>query len=196
MRHSIRYAMAHSVAEINEKSKAGDAVVLTAQEVRESLAKGDSSVVRQRGCCYNWHEGADEWHYAILSFPVAAHGTFERAVRATINGVPVVVGPLSQRKTGDPRCNRPWPFIECTEGNYGAGHLFRDMVERKNLKVELVTNDGAELSSEVTIDEMKTAKLMATRHAFRNYVALTNPGKKTFRTIFHPSRIQTRHGRS
>jgi putative methanogenesis marker 16 metalloprotein len=182
--------MVLSVEEINKKLKAGDAVVLTAQEVRESLLKGDTSVVQKVDVVTTGTRGLMSGTYAILSFPIAPRGTFERATSATINGVPVIVGPCPNERLGILDLMVLGCSVSESDGHYGAGHLFRDLVERKKLSVELTTNEGAELSSEVTIDDMQVARLMATRHAFRNYVALINPGGESMKTIFHPSEFK------
>jgi putative methanogenesis marker 16 metalloprotein len=182
--------MVRSVEEINKKLKAGDAVVLTAQEVRESLLEGDASAVREVDVVTTGTRGLMSGTYAVLSFPVAPRGTFERATSATINGVPVIIGPCPNERLGILDLMVLGPSVSELDGNYGAGHLFRDLVDRKQLTVDFTTCEGAKLSSEVTIDDMPLARLMATRHAFRNYLALTNPGTEGVKTIFHPSEFK------
>ena len=113
--------MVLSVEEINRKLKAGDAVVLTAQEVRERLLEGDTSVVKEVDVVTTGTRGLMSGTYAILSFPIAPRGTFERAISATINGVPVVVGPCPNERLGILDLIVLGHSMSESEGNYGAG---------------------------------------------------------------------------
>ena len=180
-----------TIEEINEKIKKGKVVVVTAEEMIDiTRKKGTKKAARYVDVVTTGTRGLMSGTFAVLSFPVASRGTFERAVSATINGVSAVVGPCPNERLGILDLIVLGHSMGGPERKYGAGHLFRDMVEEKKLLVEFTTNQGAELSSEVTINDMQTAKLVATRHAFRNYVALTNPGRESVKTIFHPSEFK------
>jgi uncharacterized protein (DUF39 family) len=69
--------------------------------------------------------------------------------------------------------------------NYGGGHLFRDLVERKKVHVEVETDYGRTIWAEVGLDEMPHARLFGSRHAFKNYSAFVNAGRESVNTIFH-----------
>ncbi|HPS89976.1 MAG TPA: methanogenesis marker 16 metalloprotein, partial [Methanosarcina vacuolata] len=62
---------------------------------------------------------------------------------------------------------------------------FREMVEGKNIKVDVTTSEGDHFSVETRLSEIPYAKLNATRHSFKNYRAFVNPGKESIKTIFH-----------
>jgi putative methanogenesis marker 16 metalloprotein len=69
--------------------------------------------------------------------------------------------------------------------NYGGGHLFRDLVERKDVKVDVETDDGRIFQTTLSLDDMPHARLFGSRHAFKNYSAFVNAGTVPINTIFH-----------
>jgi putative methanogenesis marker 16 metalloprotein len=71
------------------------------------------------------------------------------------------------------------------EHSYGAGHLFRELVEGKNIDVSVVTDENVSFKSQVKLDDIPYAKLYATRHTFKNYAAFVNCSTKPISTIFH-----------
>jgi putative methanogenesis marker 16 metalloprotein len=54
--------------------------------------------------------------------------------------------------------------------------------------------DGGEIESALTLDDMPTAKLMSTRNCFRNYRAFVNPSDQDFRSIFSCLPFPPRYG--
>ena len=73
--------------------------------------------------------------------------------------------------------------------NYGAGHLFRELVEGKEVDVSVVTNEDETIESQVKLEDMPFAKLYSTRHAFKNYAAFVNASDKPVNTIFHATQF-------
>lgn len=69
--------------------------------------------------------------------------------------------------------------------DYGGGHLFRDLVEKKTASVEVETDSGRSLQAGVGLDDMPYARIYGSRHAFKNYSAFVNPGDEPVNTIFH-----------
>jgi putative methanogenesis marker 16 metalloprotein len=76
--------------------------------------------------------------------------------------------------------------------NYGGGHLFRDLVEKKTAQVDVETDDGRLLQAEVGLDDMPFARIYGSRHAFKNYSAFVNPGAEPVSTIFHARGFEPR----
>ncbi|MGD1060012.1 MAG: methanogenesis marker 16 metalloprotein [Methanomassiliicoccales archaeon] len=182
----IRSLMRSSIEDINERLRKGEAVVLTAQEVRESLRE-DGSAPKDVDVVTCGTRGLMSGTYAILSFPVSKPGTFERASSASLNGVPAIPGPCPNERLGIVDLMVLGTSVSPDDRRYGAGHLFRDLADEQGIDVEVKTNEGDQISANVKLEEMKTAKLLATRHAFRNYLAIVNSGNRAMNSIFHPS---------
>ena len=68
---------------------------------------------------------------------------------------------------------------------YGGGHLFRDLVEGKDVQVEAWSDRDDIVETTITLEGMPTARLTSSRHLFRNYRAFVNPSNKGVRSIFH-----------
>jgi putative methanogenesis marker 16 metalloprotein len=66
---------------------------------------------------------------------------------------------------------------------YGGGHLFRDIVAGHGVAVE-VESSHKRFSRTVTLADMGHARLITTRSAFKNYLAVINTKAGTVRTIF------------
>ena len=176
--------MNRTIADINKRIKKGEALVLTAREIADSLAAGRESEVRKVDVVTTGTMGLMSGTYAALSFPVAKAGLHRRFTHGSINGVPVSIGPAPNESLGIIDA-----FVfgtqECEENpNYGGSFLFRDLVEGKEVVVEAFSNEGKKVEAVMTINEMGTAKLMGARNCFRNYRAMINPSESEFTSIF------------
>ena len=80
--------------------------------------------------------------YAVLSFPVARPGSFLRAKRVWINGIAAQVGPCPNENLGVLDLIVFGTAHSRDRPDYGGGHLFRDLVEKKTASVEVETDDG------------------------------------------------------
>jgi putative methanogenesis marker 16 metalloprotein len=76
------------------------------------------------------------------------------------------------------------------DSNYGGGHLFRDLVERKSISAEIELKDGKKWKTEITLDDMPHAMLFGSRHAFKNYSAFVNSSNEPIDTIFHVTKFE------
>lgn len=123
--------------------------------------------------------------YAVLSFPIAPAGTYRRFTTATMNGVPVTVGPCPNESLGIIDVMVLGTAESEVDVRYGGSHLFRDLVERRSIEIEAVAKDGRTVRRSLDIDAIPTAKLMSTRNCFRNYRAFVNPSGSEFSSIFH-----------
>jgi putative methanogenesis marker 16 metalloprotein len=172
---------------IDEKIRDGSAIVYTAAEfkglLREGaeLSAGDVDVVTTGTC------GLVSGTAAILSVPVASPGTFRRAERVWLNGVPCMVGPCPNERLG---------LVDLIVSGtahagigYGGGHLFRDIVEGREIEVVVEAADRS-VEATVTLDDLAYARLFTTRSAFKNYSAFVNRQPTRVETIFSVEGLQ------
>ena len=172
-------------SEILKRVERGEAVVMTAQEVSMLIESGEQSRLAEVDVVTTATRAIMSGTYAVLSFPAAKPASFLRAKRAWINGIAAQVGPCPNENLGVLDLVVFGTAHSRDRPNYGGGHLFRDLVERKKAHVEIETDDGRTLSTKVGLDEMPHARLFGSRHAFKNYSAFVNAGAEPISTIFH-----------
>ena len=172
-------------SEILNKIERGEAVVMTAEEVSLLVESGDKSRLKDVDVVTTGTRAVMSGTYAILSFPVARPASFLRAKKVWINGISAQVGPCPNENLGVLDLVIYGTAHSRDRPNYGGGHLFRDLVEKKTALVEVETDDGRSILAEVGLDEMPYARIYGSRHAFKNYSAFVNPGEKPVNTIFH-----------
>jgi putative methanogenesis marker 16 metalloprotein len=177
--------MVRSFQEIADRLERKEAVVLTAQEVCELVEHGHGDELAEVDVVTTATRAVMSGTYAIFSFPFAAPGSFVRAKSVWINGVPAHVGPCPNENLGVLDLIVFGTAHSRDDRNYGGGHLFRDLVEGKVVLVEVETDVGENLHSQIRLNEMPYAKLFGSRHAFKNYAAFVNPGTEPQSTIFH-----------
>lgn len=174
-----------TIPEIQAKIDAGDAVVLTAAEISAKVRAGEEIKFEDVDVVTTATRGIMSGTYAVLSFKVSEPDSFVKASRVLLNGVPAVVGPCPNERLGILDLILLGTAHSESDSRYGGGHLLRDMVEGKSIKVDVTTSGGSLFSVETQLSEIPFAKLHATRHAFKNYRAFVNPGKDSIKTIFH-----------
>ncbi|MGP8320650.1 MAG: methanogenesis marker 16 metalloprotein [Methanosarcinaceae archaeon] len=178
-------ATGRTFVQIQNKIKRNEAVVLTAEEICNRVRAGE---------CINFDDvdvvtaatrGIMSGTYVVFSFPVAEPGTFMRAECVWLNDVPAYVGPCPNERIGVLDIIVYGTAHSRSDPEYGGGHLFRDLVEGKTIRVEVEMIEGHNLKTEITLDDMPHARLFATRHAFKNYLAFVNPKTDDISSIFH-----------
>ncbi|MCW3134077.1 MAG: methanogenesis marker 16 metalloprotein [Methanophagales archaeon] len=170
-----------SVAKINEKIKKGEAVVLTAEEFKqmlrnEELATTESVDVVTCATCAIMSGTA-----AILSIPIAERNEFERADKVWLNGIPAFPGPCPNERLGIVDV-----FVYGTaraNHEYGGGHLFREIVEGKQIEVIVKTGDRI-IERKISNKDLQFARMITTRSSFKNYMAFVNPEEGEVGSIF------------
>ena len=177
--------MVGSYSDILKKVMQGEAVVITAEEVAELVLSGESSRLSEVDVVTTATRAVMSGTYAVLSFPVAKPASFLRAGRVWINGIAAQVGPCPNENLGVLDLIVLGTAHSQDRQNYGGGHLFRDLVERKKVHVDVETDDERTLQAEIGLDEMPHARLFASRHAFKNYSAFVNARAQPVGTIFH-----------
>ncbi|HUI39452.1 MAG TPA: methanogenesis marker 16 metalloprotein [Methanothrix sp.] len=176
--------MERSIEEINERIKRREAIVLTAQEVGERVKSGEDLAVEDVDVVTTATRAIMSGTYAVLSFPVAEPYSFARAERAWLNGIPASIGPCPNERLGILDLMIFGTSHSRANPNYGGGHLFRELVEEKEIQVEVETDEGKSFTEAVRLENMPYARIFSTRNAFRNYVAFVNPKNAPVPTIF------------
>lgn len=158
---------------------------MTASEVTELVRAGRSDALSSVDVVTTATRAVMSGTYASLSFPVAGPGSFLRARRAWINGVPAGVGPCPNENLGVLDLVVFGTAHSRSRPGYGGGHLFRELVEGKRVQVEVETDTGRMMEIAVGLEDMPHARLFGSRHAFKNYSAFVNAGVNPVKTIFH-----------
>ena len=166
---------------INRKIAAGEAEVLTAAEFKQRIGEGENLTAADVDVVTTGTFGVMSGTLAVLHIPVAPPRSFRLAEKAWINGVPAVPGPCPNEGLGS--VDLVVYGTAHASDTYGGGHLFRDLVEGKEVTID-VESAGKQFSRTMTLAEMGHARLITTRSAFKNYLAVVNTGADPVKTIF------------
>lgn len=177
--------MERSIEQINEKIDAGSAVVLTAQQVCELVDSGEDLRFEDVDVVTAATRAIMSGTYAIMSFSVGTDHSFLRAKEVYMNGVPAHVGPCPNERLGILDLMLFGTDHSVDDSRYGAGHLFRDLVEGLDVVVKVVTDVGESFKTQITLADVPYAMLYGTRHAFKNYSAFVNLSDEPAASIFH-----------
>jgi putative methanogenesis marker 16 metalloprotein len=186
--------LARSFKEIKSRIKRGEAVVLTAQEVREMVSAGKTVTLEDVDVVTCATRAIMSGTYAVFSFPIASPHSFSRAQNVWLNGVQAHVGPCPNERLGVLDLMVFGTAHSRDDPSYGGGHLFRDLVEGKKVKVEVETDQGKTITTEIALDDMPLARLMGTRNVFKNYSAFVNSGSAPVSSIFHAVNFEPLYG--
>ncbi|MEI7856542.1 MAG: methanogenesis marker 16 metalloprotein [Methanomicrobiales archaeon] len=170
-----------TIEEINRKIAGGTAVVCTAAELKERIAEDETITAADVDVVTTGTFGVMSGTLAVLHLPVTAPGTFRHAEKVWLNGVPAIPGPCPNEGLGS--VDLVVYGTARASATYGGGHLFRDIVAGHEVAVE-VESSHERFSRTVTLADMGHARLITTRSAFRNYLAVLNTKPDTVQTIF------------
>ncbi len=173
--------MAKTFAEINERIRKGDAVVLTAEEmigyVEEHGAKKaakDIDVVTTGTFGAMCSSGA--WlNFGHSEPPIRFQKVWLNDVEA-YTGVAAVDAYIGATQ-----------LSETEGGNYGGGHVIEDLVRGEEIELR-ATSSGTDcyprkkIKTQVTLQDLNQAWLLNPRNAYQNYAAATNSSDKTIYT--------------
>lgn len=179
-----------TLAEIQQKIDRGDVVIATAAEICDRVRSGEDITPDRIDVVTAATSAVMSGTYAVLSFKVSEPDVFVRAEKVWINGVPAQPGPCPNERIGLLDLIVLGTSVSKDNPDYGGGHLFRELVEGREVSVEIESSDNKRLSSTTTLKQIPLAMLHATRNAFRNYVAFVNPGSERIRSIFHAEDFQ------
>ena len=170
-----------TIEDINKKIASGTAVVYTAAELKHRIADGETITAADVDVVTTGTFGVMSGTLAVMHIPVAPPRSFRQAEKIWLNGVPAHPGPCPNEGLGS--VDLVVYGTAHASGTYGGGHLFRDLVEGKDVNVE-VESGGKRFSRTITLADMGLARLMTTRSAFKNYLAVVNTGSHPVQTIF------------
>ncbi len=158
---------------------------MTAQEVCDIAKSGEGLALKDVDVVTTATRAIMSGTYAVLSFPMAEPCSFVRAKRVWINGIPASIGPCPNERLGIIDLMVFGTSHSEEIPDYGGGHLFRDLVEGKEVHVALETGEGNSFEKFIKLEEIPYACIFSTRNAFKNYVAFVNPRSSPLATIFN-----------
>jgi len=181
--------MAKTIAEINEKIKKGEAVVVTAEEIIDLVdKKGVSQVAKE----------VDVVTTATFG-PMCSSGVYFnfghskpriKAQKAWLNNVPAYAGlaavdvylGATELPEDDP-ANTVYPGAF----RYGGGHVIEELVSGKDIRMKVVSYGTdcypkKELTTLINISDLNEAVLFNPRNAYQNYNVAVNLSDKIIYT--------------
>lgn len=170
-----------TMQEVRERLGRGEAAIWTAMEMKERVRKGDIPTADEVDVVTTGTFGIMSGTMAVMTVPVAEPGAFLRADSVTLNGVPTFPGPCPNERLGTVDLIVYGTAV--ASDTYGGGHLFRDLVEGKEIEV-LAEAGGKTFENEISIEDLSSARIVTTRSSFRNYTAFVNRGPDPIHTIF------------
>lgn len=176
---------ARSLKEISHKIEKGKATILTAEEISNLIREGeepnfnDVDVVTTGTC------GVMSGTAAIIHVKVGEPGSFKKASKITLNGVPGFPGPCPNEWLGSVDLIIYGTSHSITDPDYGGGFLFKDLLKGREIEVEMESISGKTLKTTTIISEISTAQMIGTRLAFKNYTAFVNPSNESVASIFN-----------
>ncbi len=173
-----------SIQEIQKKIADGSAVIMTAHELCKAAQDGKEIEFEDVDVVTTATKGLMSGTSAIMAFRVAKPKTFVKARKVSINDIPCYVGPCPNETLGLVDLIIHATDHSISNPKYGAGHLLRELVEGKKARVNVITDEGKFIETEVDLDHIYYAKMMGIRHCFRNYNAFINPGEDEIKSIF------------
>lgn len=177
--------MNNTIEKINQKIINGKANVLTAEEVTKLVMDGDTPSAEDVDVVTTGTCGIMSGTAAILHLTAGVAGSFKKAKKIYLNGVPGFPGPCPNEWLGSVDLMIYGTAHSVNDHEYGGGFLFKDMVAGKEIEIEVESIHGEIIKSTTTLEEMGTAKMIGTRMAFKNYTAFVNPNQEPVSSIFH-----------
>lgn len=174
-----------TLSQIKDKIDKGEATVLTAEEVSRLVKEGnkpgfDDVDVVTTGTC-----GIMSGTAAVLHIKVGEPGSFKKASKILLNGVPGFPGPCPNEWLGTVDLIVYGTSHSIYDDDYGGGFLFQDIIKGNEIKVKMESTNGETIETIATIDDMGTAQMVGTRLAFKNYTAFVNPSEESVASIFN-----------
>jgi putative methanogenesis marker 16 metalloprotein len=174
-----------TINEINQKIKKGEATVLTAEEVSNLVREGKEPIMEDVDVVTTGTCGIMSGTAAILHVKVGEPGSFKKASKILLNGVPGFPGPCPNEWLGSVDLIVYGTAHSIYDENYGGGFLFKDIVRGKEIEIELESISRKVIKSTTNIEDIGTARMIGTRLAFKNYTAFVNPSHESVSSIFH-----------
>ncbi|MDD1774591.1 MAG: methanogenesis marker 16 metalloprotein [Methanobacterium sp.] len=174
-----------SIIEISQKIKKGKATILTAEEISNLVREGEEPSFNDVDVVTTGTCGVMSGTAAIIHVKVGEPGSFKKASKITLNGVPGFPGPCPNEWLGSVDLILYGTSHSINDPNYGGGFLFKDLVMGEEIEIEMESISGKTLKTTTNIEEIGTAQMIGTRLAFKNYTAFVNPSNESVASIFH-----------
>jgi len=184
-----RFKVQKTVQQINDKIRAGEVVVVTAEEMIDIVAdKGPQQAARQVDVVTTGTFAPMCSSGAFINFGHSAPGT--KANRVWINNVPAYGGLAAvdcyvgaTEPCEDDPLNKVYPG----EFLYGGGHVIQDLVAGKKMHIKATAYGtdcypSREYEKIVTLNALPQATLCNPRNAYQNYNCAVNLTNKTVYT--------------
>lgn len=164
-----------TISEINERLVRGEAVVMTAMEFKKEVRSGYRFKVSDVDVVTTATRGLMSGTSAMMVIPIEESSARNGIDKLWLNGVPCLpcVNPVEGSGTVDTLVYGTTESID-HEGHYGGGHLLRDIVEGKEIQVEILSKAGKRVTTSFTLDQLKFARMYNFRNAFQNYYSFAN----------------------
>lgn len=182
--------MSKTIEDIQQKLDSGDAVVLTAEELKNKIRSGEDVTVNDVDVVTCGTSGVMSGTSLLLHLPVAEAGSFNRAKEVYLNGIPAYPGPCPNELLGTVDVMVYGTNHSVHDENYGGGFLIKDLLQNKEIDVVVIDNEDNRITTTVTIDDIPYARIFGTRMAFKNYTAFTNPTSGAQKSIFNVSPME------
>ena len=184
-----KYKVNKTFQEINAKIKAGDVVVVTAEEIIDIVKdQGPEEAARQVDVVTTGTFAPMCSSGAFINFGHSKPGI--KASRVWLNNVPAYAGVAAvdcyigaTETCDDDPLNRVYPG----EFNYGGGHVIQDLLagEKVHLKATGYGTDcypNRRVEKEITLEEIPQATLCSPRNGYQNYNCAVNMSNKIIYT--------------
>ncbi len=189
-----------TIAEINERIKAGKAVVVNASEMTEMVRReGKAKAAREVDVVTTGT--FSPMCSSGLFFNIGQSGPVIRASRIKLNNVPAYGGVAAvdgyigvTEPTEDDPLNKVYPG----RFHYGGGHVIEDLVAGKSvhLKAESYVTDcypRKVVERDITLADLPFAEMLNPRNCYQNYNAAVNLTSRTIYTYMGPLKPDARN---
>lgn len=173
-----------TLQEIKEKITKGTAVILTAQELIDSISDGKKVNFEDVDVVTTATKGLMSGIMGVFSFRLSPPKTLRKFTEVSINGIKAFPGPCPNEYLGIIDLIVYGTAQSLTKEKYCGGTLFRDLVEGKSVEIIAKSSEGKSIEKIMTLEDMQFAKLMGTRQAIKNYNAMINCETDNVDTIF------------
>jgi L-aspartate semialdehyde sulfurtransferase len=178
-----------SYEEINKKIKEGRAVVVTADEMPEIVAReGAGAAFKKIDVVTTGTFGAMCSSGAFINFGHTRPRL--KASKVWLNNVEAYAGLAAVDcyiGATQVQENDPLNMVHPGKFKYGGGHVIEDLIARKRVKLK-ATGYGTdcyplkEYEADITLDDLRDAMLFNPRNAYQNYNCAVNLSRKTIYT--------------
>ncbi|OED30672.1 methanogenesis marker 16 metalloprotein [Methanosphaera sp. WGK6] len=182
--------MTKTLEDIQKKLDSGDAIVLTAEELKTKLRNDEEVTLDDVDVVTCGTSGVMSGTTALFHIQVTEPGAFNKAKEVYLNGIPAYPGPCPNELLGSVDVILYGTNHSETIDEYGGGFLIKDLLSGKEIEVKIVDIENNEFTKRITLNEIPYARMIGTRMAFKNYNSFTNPQPGAQKSIFNVSPME------